>query len=277
MDTGINESSVPASPFELFDEWLSFAFEVGIFNANAMALATVGVAPVEQAPDNQAASPSVRNILGSPVPASPASGSPVPPSPTSASPVPASPASASPTPTAICAFYTDAGSQKAQELANNPRVAAVFSWLVLERQVRLVGSVLPLSDTAVADYLASRPPAAQIAMRASAQSEQAPNRAALENRFAEVAAAASVDPGPTDLAPTEPAPTEPAPTDPTEPAHKSTANWVGFLLVPHEIEFWQGRSDRIHDRLVYRQAASPHQAAPPRQEPEHWLLERLQP
>ncbi len=214
MDQGIIESEVPSDPFELFDEWLSFAFEVEIFNANAMALATVG-------DDGR---PSVRNVLARPVPND------------TGQITPAHRAGA-------VAFYTDANSHKARDLSSNPNAAAVFSWLALERQVRMDGRVTALSAKAVANYFADRPREAQIAMLCSQQSERAANRGAIERRFIEAQSAE------------------------LEINH----HWTGYALHPQRVEFWQGRSDRIHDRLVYELHTSPAQSEPT------WQLSRLQP
>ncbi len=202
MVDGLDESSAPADPFALFGEWLAFAFSVGIFNAHAMALATV----------NADGLPSVRNVLYRQPPGTKPG----------------------------IAFYTDAGSAKAQDLAGNPNVAAVFSWLELERQVRMEGEVAPLDRADVEAYFADRPPEAQVAMLASNQSETAVNRAEIEKQFAEM-----------------------------EPAETVTDRWNGYLLLPTRFEFWQGRSDRIHDRLVYRLVSS--------QDQPEWSVTRLQP
>ncbi len=253
MSGGIDESEVPSDPFELFEQWLSFAFEVGIFNANAMTLATV-------AADGR---PSVRNVLARPIPNTR-------PTPNNsriasvdsvgASDAGAPDAGAPDNSSAAVAFYTDANSHKARDLSGNENVAAVFSWLPLERQVRMDGRVTLLSDRAVVDYFKGRPPEAQIAMLASQQSEPAANRRVIERQFAEVQPAAAT-----------------ATTEAAEQADEIATqleisdHWNGYLLHPHRVEFWQGRSDRIHDRLVYQLDASSTQPEPT------WLLSRLQP
>lgn len=138
-------------------------------------------------------------------------------------------------------FYTNYESAKARDLEANPYAAAVLAWLPLERQVRLSGPVTRVDRAETEAYHASRPRGSQLAAWASPQSSVVASRGvledavrALEDRFA----GAEV----------------PAPP-----------NWGGYRLAPDEVEFWQGRADRLHDRVRYRR------------EGDAWTIERLAP
>ncbi len=139
------------------------------------------------------------------------------------------------------AFYTNGGSAKARDLAGNPRAALLFPWHPLERQVRVVGEVRALDADEVAHYFASRPRNSQLGAWASEQSAVIAGRDVLEERFA--AAAARWEGTPVPVPPF----------------------WVGYLVVPATVEFWQGRENRLHDRLRYRRLGG------------DWALERLAP
>lgn len=138
-------------------------------------------------------------------------------------------------------FYTNYNSRKASELLENPRASLVFWWQGLERQVRIEGHVEKTAEEEADDYFQTRPRESQIGAWASAQSEIIPDRSTLEQRFQEIARAYENQPIP-------------------RPAH-----WGGFRLAPESIEFWQGRPNRMHDRLRYRRLAS------------GWVIERLSP
>jgi pyridoxamine 5'-phosphate oxidase len=140
------------------------------------------------------------------------------------------------------AFYTNYGSQKGQELAANPRASLVFYWPELHRQVRVSGRVEPVSPDESDRYFASRPRGSQISAAASPQSAVIPDRDVLERRTRELAAtyAGRAVPRPT--------------------------GWGGFRVSPDAVEFWQGRPNRLHDRLRYR-----------RQPDGSWAIERLAP
>ncbi len=139
-------------------------------------------------------------------------------------------------------FFTNRESQKGTELGDNPHAALVFHWGLLERQVRVAGTVTPVDDHETLEYFETRPPGSRRGAWASAQSRPINDRAALEEAEAEVARRFPDDDG--------------IPVPPF---------WGGYRVAPLEVEFWQGRRDRLHDRVRYRRVA------------DGWVTDRLQP
>jgi pyridoxamine 5'-phosphate oxidase len=139
-------------------------------------------------------------------------------------------------------FFTNYGSAKGEQLAANPVAAAVFSWLPLERQVRLRGPVSKVSREETEQYFASRQRGSQLAAWASPQSSVIAGRAALDELLAEVSRRFGDGPIP------------------------APPQWGGYRISVTEIEFWQGREFRLHDRIRFR--AEPDGG---------WRVERLAP
>ena len=124
-------------------------------------------------------------------------------------------------------FYTNYESRKAVELDANPRGALCFHWAVLERQVRVEGPVRRIPREESEAYFATRPRGSRIGAWASHQSAELPDRATLEARYEEYDRM------------------YPGPDVPLPPF------WGGYRLVPELMEFWQGKADRLHDRLAF--------------------------
>jgi pyridoxamine 5'-phosphate oxidase len=140
-------------------------------------------------------------------------------------------------------FFTNYDSAKGHELTANPVAALLFPWVELQRQVRLVGPVHQLDAAASDAYFASRPYGSRLSAVASPQSQVLPDRAQLEATRDALAARYPPD------------------GEVPRPPH-----WGGYVVVPDTVEFWQGRADRLHDRLVYRRTADG-----------AWVTERLAP
>jgi pyridoxamine 5'-phosphate oxidase len=122
-------------------------------------------------------------------------------------------------------FFTNYESRKGQQMLKNPMVSVLFFWPDLERQIRVEGTVSKLSSEESDVYFNSRPEASRISAVVSPQSRQIPNREWLENR-ADIAR-----------------------LDKTVLLRPS--DWGGYIVIPEYFEFWQGREDRMHDRIVY--------------------------
>jgi pyridoxamine 5'-phosphate oxidase len=191
LTSGLPEAAADADPIDLFNAWFEAAAESGILLPDAMSLATATPEGV----------PSVRMVL---LKQADQDG---------------------------FVFYTNYGSQKAAELDANPHAALCFHWAVLQRQVRVAGSVRRVGEEESAEYFATRARGSQVGAWASRQSQPLPSREQLEVRVREIDAE--------------------YPEDVPLPSF-----WGGYRLVPGRIEFWQGRADRLHDRLRFLRQGS---------------------
>jgi len=139
-------------------------------------------------------------------------------------------------------FFTDYRSQKGRDLAAHGHAALVFFWPELERQVRVRGAVVKMASAESAEYYNSRPLGSRIGAWASEQSSVLSDREDLEARVADLEARFRDG------------------VEPPLPPH-----WGGFIVVPAQIEFWQGRQSRLHDRLRYQRNG------------DAWVIDRLSP
>lgn len=198
----LRRDDLDADPVRQFDGWFREALAAGIIDANAMSVATC----------DARGQPSSRMVLLKFYD------------------------------NAGFVFYTNLESRKAGEISGNPRVALLFFWPELRRQVRIEGEAaqVPAADTL--RYFLRRPRDSQIGAWVSAQSSVIPTRAVLEQKFAELKA--SFGRGEVPL----------------------PAFWGGYRVRPAMVEFWQGRENRLHDRFRYRREGG-----------EAWQVERLAP
>jgi pyridoxamine 5'-phosphate oxidase len=201
---GLDEADLAPDPVEQFRRWFAAWHEVAVGDPNAMVVSTA-------TPDGR---PSVRTVLLRALD------------------------------DAGFVFFSNYDSRKGRELAANPRAALLFPWHPLGRQVVVEGVAAPL-DAATSDaYWVTRPRGSRLAALASPQSQVIPDRAAVEERWAQLDA---------ELADGE------IPRPP---------NWGGFRVAHERVEFWQGRERRMHDRLVFHRDPSA---------PSGWRTERLAP
>ena len=174
-------------PIVQFEEWFAFAKQTNIYLPEAMTLATA-------TPDG---SPSARIVLLKQISSE------------------------------GFVFFTNYESRKGHELASNPRAALVLHWAILERQIRVEGSIEQISQKESEAYFESRPRGSCIGAWASRQSQKLDSRSELEERVFQF---------------------ENAYADRTVPL---PPNWGGFRVIPERLEFWQGRKSRLHERLVF--------------------------
>ena len=138
-------------------------------------------------------------------------------------------------------FYTNYHSQKAQEIADNPQVALLFHWDTLQRQIRINGQIEKVSSAKSDTYFQSRSRGSQLGAWASKQSETVNNRQEMDQVYNKIAQRFKDK-----LIPTP-------------------DFWGGYRIVPQQIEFWQGRLNRFHDRIVFEKKN------------EEWVAKRLYP
>lgn len=191
-----DEKDVKSNPFEQFDQWMEEAIRAEVNEPNAMTLATV----------KGDGSPSARIVL---LKGFDERG---------------------------FTFFTNYQSHKGHEMIANNKVALVFCWLELQRQVRVEGTVSKISAEESDLYFHSRPYGSQIGAHASPQSSVIGSREELEAHYARFEELFSKEPI-------------------MRPEH-----WGGFIVNPHKIEFWQGRTSRLHDRFLFSKAENKWQA-----------------
>ncbi len=139
-------------------------------------------------------------------------------------------------------FFTNYDSKKAKQIDENPNVAALFTWLIMERQIKIEGNVEKISKADSLKYFLSRPKGSQLGAWVSRQSEVISSRALLEQKFNEMK---------------------------NKFLNKEIpfpSFWGGYIIKPIRIEFWQGGEDRLHDRFLYEL-----------QEDNSWQIKRLAP
>jgi len=180
-------ADLDANPFAQFDHWMREAIETQVIEPNAMTLATA----------DAAGRPAVRTVL---LKGFDQRG---------------------------FVFYSNYESAKARDLAANPKVALLFPWLALERQVSAMGVATKITAAESLKYFLSRPRESQIGAWASRQSEVISTRALLESKFAEMKARFANGEIPL------------------------PDQWGGYRVTPQSFEFWQGRPNRLHDRFKY--------------------------
>ncbi|MEH6308383.1 pyridoxamine 5'-phosphate oxidase [Olivibacter sp. CPCC 100613] len=183
----LSEDQIDKDPIRQFEQWFEQALHSKVIEVNAMTLATV----------DADGSPSARIVLLKDIEND------------------------------AFVFYTNYNSQKAKEIAANPKVSLVFFWPDLQRQVRIKGTIEKVASTNSETYFHSRPAGSQLGAWASPQSDVIPNRDFLEQNLKEVSEKYKDQIVP-------------------KPPH-----WGGYKVIPFTMEFWQGRTNRLHDRILY--------------------------
>lgn len=202
MSQGLRRADLAGHPVNQFSYWFDQARSTDMLDPNAMVVATADT-------DGQ---PSVRNVL---LKAYDETG---------------------------FVFYTNLESRKAQQIARNQKVALLFTWLPLNRQIKIEGVAEKISTAESLKYFLSRPKESQWAAWASNQSQKISSRQLLEEKFFQIKEKFSRGEVPL------------------------PSFWGGYRVKPHQIEFWQGRENRLHDRFVYKL-----------QKDHSWTIERLAP
>lgn len=184
---GLDKEDLTEKPIDLFEKWLKECLDAGLYDPNGVVVSTV----------NKEGQPHSRMVLLKNYDEN------------------------------SLVFFTNLGSRKAHDIADNPRVSMLFPWYYLERQVIFTGTAEKLSLSEVLKYFHSRPRDSQIGAWASHQSSRISARSALESKFMELKEKFSKG-------------EVPLPTF-----------WGGFRVTFDSVEFWQGRENRLHDRFMY--------------------------
>jgi pyridoxamine 5'-phosphate oxidase len=201
LSSGLNREQLETEPLLQFKKWMQQAVEFQLTDATAMTLATVSIS----------GQPSQRTVLLKQIDAD------------------------------GFIFFTNLNSKKAQDISENAKVSLHFSWLQLERQVKIQGVAEKLSSAKSLQYFLTRPRDSQLAAWSSTQSKVISSRHILEQKFSEMKhkfANGEI----------------PLPTF-----------WGGYKVQPSQLEFWQGRGKRLHDRFQYSRQSN------------HWIIDRLAP
>ena len=199
---GLDIKDLNQNPFMQFETWFNEAINAKLTEPNAFSLATVGADMM----------PSIRTVL---LKIFDEKG---------------------------FVFFTNYKSTKAKQIEENPKAAALFAWLDLERQVKIEGSIEKISSTESLKYFLSRPKGSQIGAWVSHQSEVITSRSLLEQKFDEIKRKFVKGEIP------------------------FPSFWGGYIIKPIRVEFWQGGQDRLHDRFLYEL-----------QEDNTWTISRLAP
>jgi len=199
---GLNEEDLEQNPFKQFEIWFNDALNEKLCEPNAMSLATVGKDMM----------PSIRTVL---LKTFDEKG---------------------------FVFFTNYKSKKSKQIEENPKAATLFTWLELERQIKIEGTIEKISTKDSLKYFLSRPKGSQLGAWVSHQSEVISSRSLLEQKFDEMKNKFAKGEVP------------------------FPSFWGGYIIKPIQIEFWQGGQDRLHDRFLYT-----------KQDDNTWEISRLAP